>query len=66
MKLFSQKKLLDQFNIMNTLKVSLYILPISLILGNAAVNINCLIITLNIILIFFQKKNYSNLIKKYF
>jgi len=66
MKLFSQKKLLDQFNIMNTLKVSLYILPISLILGNAAVNINCLIITLNLILIFFSKKELFKAYQKIF
>ena len=53
MKSFSQKILLDQFNLINTLKVLLYFLPISLILGSGIVNINCLLIIGNLSLIFF-------------
>lgn len=56
MKSFSQKKILDQFSLINTLKVLLYLLPISLILGNAIVNINCLLIISSLFLIFFFKK----------
>ena len=66
MKLFSQKKLLDQFNIMNILKVSLYLLPVSLILGNAAVNLNCLIIIFNLILIFFSNRELFKAYQKIF
>ena len=53
MKSFSEKILLDQFNLINTLKVLLYFLPISLILGSGIVNINCLLIIGNLFLIFF-------------
>ena len=66
MKLFSQIKLLDQFNVINILKVSLYLLPISLILGNAAVNINCLVIIINLILIFFSNKELFKIYRKIF
>ena len=53
MKSFSEKILLDQFKFINTLKVLLYFLPISLILGSGIVNINCLLIIGNLFLIFF-------------
>ena len=53
MKKFFNIKFSDQLNLINLLKVSLYLLPISLILGNAAVNLNCLIIIINLIIIFF-------------
>ena len=66
MKSFSQKKLLDQSNLMNMLKVSLYFLPISLILGNAIVNINCLLIIINLILIFFFNRELFTNYKKIF
>ena len=64
MKLFYKKKLPEQLNLINTLKISIYLLPVSLILGNAAVNLNSLIIIINLILIFFKKelfKNYQNI-----
>ena len=66
MKLFLQKKLPYQLNLINILKVSLYLLPISLILGNAAVNLNCLIIIINLVLIFFSKKELFINYKKIF
>lgn len=66
MKLFLQKIFLDQFNIMNILKVSLFLLPVSLILGNAAVNLNCLIIIFNLILIFFSNRELFKTYQKIF
>ena len=66
MESFSQKKLFDQFNLMNTLKVLLYILPISLILGSAIVNINSLLIISNLFLIFFFNKGLFKSFQKIF
>ena len=66
MESFSQKKLFDQFNLMNTLKVLLYFLPISLILGSAIVNINSLLIISNLFLIFFFNKGLFKSFQKIF
>ncbi len=66
MKLFSEIELTDQINITYILKVSLYLLPISLILGNAAVNINCLVTIIILIFIFFSNKELFKSYKKIF
>ena len=66
MKKFFNIKFSDQLNLINLLKVSLYLLPISLILGNAAVNLNCLIIIINLIIIFFFNRQLFNDYKKIF
>ena len=66
MKLFSKKNLSNQLNLLNILKVSLYLLPVSLILGNAAVNLNSIIIIINLILIFSFKKELFRSYQKIF
>jgi O-antigen ligase len=50
------------------LDVFIYLLPISMILGNAAININCLIIIINFFVNIFLKKNFnfSKKFKDYF
>ena len=63
---FSQKKFISRLKLLDFLKISLYFIPISLILGNAAVNINSFISIVVLGLIFFFNSNSFDNYKKIF
>ena len=63
---FSSKKLENFFNLIEILKFLLYLIPISLILGNFAVNLNSLFIIFTLFLIISYDKNFFTYYKKIF
>ena len=63
---FSQKKFISRLKLLDFLKISLYFIPISLILGNAAVNINSFIAIVILGLIFFFNSHSFDNYKKIF
>ncbi len=64
MDFFSIQTIKHNLSLFNILKLFFFLLPISLILGNAAVNINSVLIVLISLFIFFRDKNFLNFYKK--
>ena len=66
MKTYLQENIVNFKSIEKILKLLIYFIPISLILGNAIVNINSFLIILILLILVFSKKNFLYKYRKIF
>ena len=66
MKIYLQENIINFKSIEKILKLLIYFIPISLILGNAIVNINSFLIILLLLILIFSKKIFYINIRKFF